>query len=64
LVALSKNIGKEDVVRAIPVVAIGSGTAAEATRLGFTVAAEATSQGPGGLADAVVAGLRPAAVVG
>jgi hydroxymethylbilane synthase len=63
LLALSKEIGKEDVVRAIPVVAIGSGTAAEVTRLGFTVAGEATSQGPGGIADAVAATARPAAVV-
>ena len=53
LVTLSRSVGVEDRVRAIPVVAIGPGTAAEAGRLGFDVAGHAAMQGPGGIADAV-----------
>jgi len=53
LLALSTAIGAEERVRAIPLVAIGSSTATEARRLGLTVSGVATSQGPGGLADAV-----------
>jgi hydroxymethylbilane synthase len=55
LLVLAAAIGAEDRVRAIPVVAIGSGTASEATRLGFAVAGHASTQSPGGVADAVAA---------
>ncbi len=55
LLTLSRSIGVEERIRGIPVVAIGPGTAAEAGRLGFDVAGHAAMQGPGGIADAVVA---------
>jgi hydroxymethylbilane synthase len=63
LLALAAAIGAEERVRAIPVVAIGPGTAAEATRLGFDVAGEAGNQGPGAIADTVAAVAFPMATV-
>lgn len=63
LLALTTAIGAEDHVRAIPVVAIGPGTAAEASRLGFAVAGHAPMQGPGGIADAVAAAVLSSAAV-
>jgi uroporphyrinogen-III synthase len=63
LLALAAAIGAEQRVRAIPVVAIGPGTAAEATRLGFDVAADAGNLGPGAVADAVAAVALPMATV-
>jgi len=62
LLALASAIGAESRVRAIPVVSIGPGTAAEAARLGFTVAGQAAMQGPGGVADAVAAALATMAL--
>jgi len=45
-------------VRDLHVIAIGPETTAEARRLGLTVLAEATTQAPGGIADAVAAALN------
>jgi uroporphyrinogen-III synthase len=58
LAILAERIGSADAIRAIPVVAIGSATTAEAVRLGFVVIGEAATQDPGGIADAVAASLR------
>ncbi len=63
LLTLAAALGAENTVRAIPVVAIGPGTSAEAERLGFTVASEAAMQGPGALADAVASVALPMAAV-
>jgi hydroxymethylbilane synthase len=63
LLTLAGAIGAKTRVLAIPVVAIGPGTAAEATRLGFTVVGQAANAGPGALADLVAAAALPIAVV-
>lgn len=63
LLALATALGAEDRVRAIPVVAIGPGTGAEAMRLGFTVVAQAAMQGPGALADTVATTALPMTAV-
>ncbi len=63
LLALAVAIGAEGRVRKIPVVAIGPGTAAEATDLGFSVVGHAANQGPGAVADAVAAAALPMATV-
>ena len=63
LVALAAALGAAARVQAIPVVAIGASTAAEATRLGFTVTGQAADQTPGGIANAVAAAVLAAAAV-
>jgi hydroxymethylbilane synthase len=59
LLALAERIGQADAVRSIPLVAIGDETAAEAVRLGFTVAATSSRQAVGAIADATAGYLRP-----
>jgi hydroxymethylbilane synthase len=61
LLVLAAAIGAEDIVRAIPVVATGPGSASEAMHLGFVVAGPASTQGPGDIADAVVAAVAASA---
>ncbi len=58
LATLAERVGAAETIRAIPVVAIGPATAAEAVRLGFSVIGEAATQDPGGIADAVAASVR------
>ncbi|HYN69271.1 MAG TPA: hydroxymethylbilane synthase [Candidatus Eisenbacteria bacterium] len=58
LLQLAAEIGATDRVRAIPLAAIGQSTAAELRRFGLEPAAIATTAGPGGLADAVVAAIH------
>ncbi|HEY2888050.1 MAG TPA: hydroxymethylbilane synthase [Candidatus Limnocylindrales bacterium] len=57
--ALAERLGALEAVRAIPVVAIGTETAAEAERLGLTIAATATRQAVAAIADATAGYLRP-----
>ena len=57
LVTLAERIGAAEAIRAIPVVAIGAATNAEAVQQGFSVIGEAATQDPGGIADAVAASL-------
>jgi uroporphyrinogen-III synthase len=63
LASLAERIGAADLVRAIPVVAIGPATAAEAVRLGFEVIGQAATQDPGGIADAVATSVHATAAV-
>jgi hydroxymethylbilane synthase len=59
LVALAVRANVADEVRRLPAICIGQETATEARRLGFDVAAEARSQGVGGIADAAAKNLIP-----
>jgi uroporphyrinogen-III synthase len=59
LIRLAEAIDAASAVRAIPAIAIGEETAAEATRAGFRVLATAPSAGPAGLADAVADAIHP-----
>jgi uroporphyrinogen-III synthase len=63
LLLMAGALGAETRVLTIPVVAIGPGTAAEATRLGFTVVGQGAGGGPGALADLVAAAAFPMAAV-
>jgi hydroxymethylbilane synthase len=58
LLALAASLGRVDAVRSLPAICIGPETAAEATRLGFQIAA-ARAQGVAGIADAAAAYLLP-----
>jgi uroporphyrinogen-III synthase len=53
VLAIGEALGAEADVRALPVIAIGAGTAVEATRLGFSVVATAASHDVAAIADAV-----------
>jgi hydroxymethylbilane synthase len=57
IVTLAERIGAGASMTTIPAICIGPGTAAEATALGFRVAAEARSQNVADVADAVAAAL-------
>ena len=59
LLALGERLGRADAVRAIPVICIGTATADEAARLGYTIVAVARSQGVAGIADAAAGYLAP-----
>ncbi len=63
LSTLAERIGASETTRAIPLVAIGPATAAEAVRLGFSVIGEAATQDPGGIADAVAAAVLASVAV-
>lgn len=55
---LTASAGVSDVARAIPCVAIGPTTAAEARRIGLRVVAQAAAPDPGTVADAVATAVR------
>jgi hydroxymethylbilane synthase len=57
IVTLAERLGAGASMTFIPAICIGPGTAAEATALGFRVAAEARSQNVADIADAVAAAL-------
>lgn len=52
LLALADRLGRREAALRIPLIAIGQETAAEGTRLGFTIGAIATRQAVGAIADA------------
>lgn len=59
LLALADQLGARDRVLALPAICIGPATDAAARSLGYTIAAEATSQAAAAIADAAAGYLRP-----
>jgi hydroxymethylbilane synthase len=57
IVTLAERVASRAAITAVPAICIGPGTAAEATALGFRIAAEARSQDVADVADAVAAAL-------
>jgi hydroxymethylbilane synthase len=63
LLQLGAETGTADMLRALPLVAIGASTAAELRRFGLQPAAIATTAGPGGLADATALAIKARAEI-